>query len=290
MHPEYLSTKFAMGQDIAPTLAVQHHHAHLVSCLVENRHAGSAIGVVFDGFGWGDDGTAWGGEFLIGDANGYERARFLGTVPLPGGAQAIREPWRMAVAHSVEAFGEIPPYVRSVLDDPRLDSVVALCADPTTLQTSSVGRLFDAVAALCGLAQRVTYEGEAAIALEGLAAECDVTDDGYQWSGSDATAVVRAVVDDLGAGVERSLVAYKFHRGVADFVVSTCRPLRDRTGIDTVALSGGVFQNRLLVELLLPMLDEQRFTVLRQSQIPPNDGGVSLGQVALGRAHLARSH
>ena len=123
-----------------------------------------------------------------------------------------------------------------------------------------------------------------------MAAECDVTDDGYQWSGSDATAVVRAVVDDLGAGVERSLVAYKFHRGVADFVVSTCRPLRDRTGIDTVALSGGVFQNRLLVELLLPMLDEQRFTVLRQSQIPPNDGGVSLGQVAIGRAHLARSH
>lgn len=288
MHPEYLSTKFATGQDIASTLAVQHHHAHLVSCLVENRHAGRAIGVVFDGFGWGDDGTAWGGEFLIGDAGGYERAEFLGQVSLPGGTQAIREPWRMAVAHSIEAFGELPPQVRSVLNDARVDSVAALCADPTTLRTSSVGRLFDAVAALCGLAQTVTYEGEAAIALEGLAAECDPTEDGYPWSGSDASAVVRAVVDDLGAGADRSLVAYKFHRSVADFVVSTCRRLRDRSGIESVALSGGVFQNRLLVELLLPMLGEHRFTVLRQSQVPPNDGGVSLGQVAIGRAHLAR--
>jgi len=289
MHPEYLSTKFAMGQDLAPTLAVQHHHAHLVSCLVENRHAGPAIGVVFDGFGWGDDGTAWGGEFLIGDASGYERAAFLGTVPLPGGAQAIREPWRMAVAHSLAAFGEVPPHVRGVLDDARLDAVAALCADPATLHTSSIGRLFDAVAALCGLAQRVTYEGEAAIALEGLAAASDVTGGGYELSGSDATAVVRAVVDDLAAGVDRSHIAFKFHRAVADFAVSTCRELRDRSDITTVALSGGVFQNRLLVELLLPMLDERGFTVLRQNEVPPNDGGVSLGQVAIGRAHLSRS-
>lgn len=289
LHPEYLSTKFAMSQDIAPTLAVQHHHAHLVSCLVENGHVGAAIGVVFDGFGWGGDGTAWGGEFLIGDAEGYERADALGAVPLPGGAQAIREPWRMAVAHSVEAFGEIPPYARQVLDDARLDAVAALCADPATLRTSSVGRLFDAVAALCGLASLVTYEGEAAIALEGLAAACDGTDDAYQWTGSDATAVLRAIIDDLSAGVEHSLVAYKFHRAVAHFVVSTCRRLRDRSAIDTVALSGGVFQNRLLVELLLPMLGEAGFTVLRQSQVPPNDGGISLGQVAIGRAHLARS-
>ena len=288
MHPEYLSTKFAMGQDIAPTLAVQHHHAHLVSCLVENRHAGPAIGVVFDGFGWGDDGTAWGGEFLIGDAAGYERAGFLGAVPLPGGAQAIREPWRMAVAHSLEAFGEVPPQVRSLLDAARLDAVAALCAEPTTLRTSSMGRLFDAVAALCGVGQAVTYEGEAAIALEGLAADREGVHDGYRWTGSDATAVVRAVVDDLDAGVDCSLVAFKFHRAVADFVVSSCRRLRDRSGIDTVALSGGVFQNRLLVELLLPVLDEHGFAVLRQSQVPPNDGGVSLGQVAIGRAHLAR--
>jgi hydrogenase maturation protein HypF len=287
LHPEYLSTKFAMGQDIAPTLAVQHHHAHLVSCLVENRHAGPAIGVIFDGFGWGDDGTGWGGEFLIGDAEGYERAAFLSPVPLPGGAKAIREPWRMAVAHCRAAFGEVPPLVRSILDEERLDAVAAICADPATLQTSSMGRLFDAVAALCGLAKAITYEGEAAIALEGLAADSDRVDDGYAWSESDAASVIRSVVRDLEAGVDRSLVAYRFHRGVVEFVVSRCIRQRDSSGLNSVALSGGVFQNRLLVELLLPMLEEQGFRVMRQSQIPPNDGGISLGQVAIGRAHLA---
>jgi hydrogenase maturation protein HypF len=287
LHPEYLSTKFAMGQDIAQTLGVQHHHAHLVSCLVENGHTGSAIGVIFDGFGWGSDGTAWGGEFLIGDAQGYGRAGNLAPVALPGGAKAIREPWRMAVAHCLAAFGEVPPLVRSILDEERLDGVAALCADPTTLRTSSIGRLFDAVAALCGLAKAITYEGEAAIALEGLAADCERADDGYLWTGTDAADVIRAVVSDLEAGVDRSLVAYRFHRTVAEFVVSTCVGLRDSSGLNHVALSGGVFQNRLLVELLLPMFDEHGFEVLRQSQIPPNDGGISLGQVAIGRAYLA---
>lgn len=287
LHPEYLSTKFAMGQDIAPTLGVQHHHAHLVSCLVENGHEGPAIGVIFDGFGWGEDGTAWGGEFLVGDATGYERTAFLQPVALPGGAKAIREPWRMAVAHCLAAFGEVPAFVRDTLGEERIDAVAALCTDPATLQTSSMGRLFDAVAALCGLAKAITYEGEAAIALEGLASDADRTGDGYAWSGTDAADVIRAVVADLEAGVDRSLIAYRFHRGLADFVVATCLHQREATGLHTVALSGGVFQNRLLVELLLPLLDGHGFHVLRHSQIPPNDGGISLGQAAIGRAHLA---
>lgn len=287
LHPEYLSTKFAMGQDIAPTLAVQHHHSHLVSCLVENGHEGPAIGVIFDGFGWGEDGTAWGGEFLVGDAKGYERADFLHPVALPGAGKAIREPWRMAVAHCMAAFGEVPPFVRNILNRERIDAVAALCADPATLRTSSIGRLFDAVAALCGLAEEITYEGEAAIALEGLAADCDPTEDGYAWPGTDASGVIRAIVGDLEAGVDRSVVAYQFHRGLVDFVVSVCVQLRDSTGLNAVALSGGVFQNRLLVELILPVLDDQGFDVIRHSQIPPNDGGISLGQVAIGRAHLA---
>ena len=286
LHPEYLSTKFAMGQDIAPTLAVQHHHAHLVSCLVENGHTGPAIGVIFDGFGWGDDGTAWGGEFLVGDANGYERAAFLNPVPLPGGANAIREPWRMAVAHCFQAFGEVPLFVREILDEDRVDAVAAICADPATLRTSSMGRLFDAVAALCGLTKHITYEGEAAIALEGLAADCESVDGDYSWLGNDAAAVIGQIVQDLEAGVDRSLIAAKFHRAVADFVSSTCIDIRDRTDINTVALSGGVFQNKLLVELLHPLLDQQGFQVLCQTQVPPNDGGIALGQVAIGRAHL----
>ena len=287
LHPEYLSTKFAKAQDIAPTLGVQHHHAHLVSCLVENGHEGPAIGVIFDGFGWGDDGTAWGGEFLVGDANGYERAEFLYPVPLPGGAAAIREPWRMAVSHCLAAFGEVPPVVRGIVDEERIDAVASLCADPATLRTSSMGRLFDAVAALCGLARTITYEGEAAIALEGLAAECDEPLQGYAWSSSDAAGAIRAIVRDLEAGVDRSFVAYRFHKGVADLAASICIDLHGWTGLHTVALSGGVFQNKLLVELLTPMLEEQNFTVLRQNAVPPNDGGISLGQVAIGRAHLA---
>ena len=287
LHPEYLSTKFAMGQDIAPTLAVQHHHAHLVSCLVENGHTGPAIGVIFDGFGWGDDGTAWGGEFLVGDANGYERAAFLNPVPLPGGANAIREPWRMAVAHCLAAFDELPAVVRSILDEYRIDAVSGICADPATLRTSSMGRLFDAVAALCGLTKHITYEGEAAIALEGLAADCESVDGDYSWLGNDAAAVIRQIVQDLEAGVDRSLIAAKFHRAVADFVSSTCIDIRDCTDINTVALSGGVFENKLLVELLHPLLDQQGFHILRQNQVPPNDGGNALGQVAIGRAHLA---
>ena len=150
-----------------------------------------------------------------------------------------------------------------------------------------MGRLFDAVAALCGLAKHITYEGEAAIALEGLATDCDEEADGYPWPGTDAADVIRAVVADIEAGVDRSIVAYRFHRGVADFVVSTCLQLQSTSGLEAVALSGGVFQNKLLVDLLVPMLEDQNFTVLRQTQVPPNDGGISLGQVAIGRAHLA---
>lgn len=290
LHPEYLSSKFATSQDIAPALAVQHHHAHLVSCLVENGHEGPAIGVVFDGLGWGDDQTAWGGEFLIGDANGYERARWLGTVALPGGAKAVREPWRMAVAHCVDAFGEVPPRLRSLFGTFELDAVAGLCATPSTLRTSSVGRLFDAVAALCGLAHTVTYEGEAAIALEGLAAGADMApnEPGYPMTGSDAAELVRCVVHDLDAGVDRAVVARRFHISIAEFVVAVATQLAEQTGLDTVALSGGVFQNRLLVELLLPRLSNAGLQVLRQQLIPPNDGGISLGQVAIGRAALAR--
>ena len=287
LHPEYLSTKFGVGQDIAPTLGVQHHHAHLVSCLVENGHESPAIGVIFDGFGWGEDGTAWGGEFLVGDAHGYERAAFLQPVALPGGAKAIREPWRMAVAHCMATFGEVPSLVRNILDEERIDAVASLCADPATLQTSSMGRLFDAVAALCGLAKHITYEGEAAIALEGLAASCAEPDAGYRWPSTDASDLIPAIVADLDAGVGRSLIAHRFHRTVAGIIAATCVQLRESTGLDAVALSGGVFQNKLLVELVLSLLHEQNFTVFRHRQIPPNDGGISLGQVAIGRAHLS---
>ena len=315
-HPEYLSTKFARSQTLAPAVGVQHHHAHLAACLADNACDGPAIGVVFDGLGWGDDDTLWGGEFLVGDAAAFDRAAHLTPVSLPGGTAAIREPWRMAVAHlvSTEAAAAASLLRRS---EAELAAVAGLCAGGRSLVTSSMGRLFDAVAALCGLADSVSYDGQAAARLEQAAA---VTDRSYRWdlpdsgpSGRgprsglalspsgldppdprshgapmriDPAPVVAAVATDARAGVDTAVIAGAFHTGLAEMIAEVCARLRDATGVGTVALSGGVFQNRLLVELTAPLLETAGFEVLLHSQVPPNDGGISLGQVAVGRALL----
>ena len=292
-HPEYLSTKFARSQTLAPAVGVQHHHAHLAACLADNTCDGPAIGVVFDGLGWGDDDTLWGGEFLVGDAAAFDRAAHLTPVPLPGGTAAIREPWRMAVAHlvSTEAAAAASLLRRS---EAELAAVAGLCAGGRSLVTSSMGRLFDAVAALCGLADSVSYDGQAAVRLEQAAA---VTDRSYRWDPPDPrphgapiridpAAVMAAVVEDAMAGVDPAVIAGAFHTGLAHMIVEVCARLRDDTGVEIAALSGGVFQNRLLVELTVPLLETAGFEVLLHSQVPPNDGGISLGQVAVGRALL----
>jgi hydrogenase maturation protein HypF len=245
---------------------------------------------MFDGLGWGADDTLWGGEFLIGDAAGYERAGHLATVAMPGLGRAVREPWRMAVAHLVAGFDrglpESPVLERNA---ERVADVVALCG--SSMRTSSMGRLFDAVAAMCDLADSVSYEGQAAVRLEQCSAD---TDRSYRWELTDHDAVVvaepapviRDIVADRARHVGVDFIAGAFHRGVADMIAEMCIRLRERSGITTVALSGGVFQNRHLVELLVPQLDRQGFTTLRHAQVPPNDGGISLGQVAVGRASL----
>ena len=291
LHPEYLSTKFAMAQLMAPTLAVQHHHAHMVSCLVDNQHLGPAIGVTFDGLGWGTDGTAWGGEFLVGDATSFERMAHLSPVAMPGGTAAITAPWRMAVAYLVAAFGELPDLPMFCEHEAQLAPVAALSSGGESVETSSMGRLFDAVAALCGVAHTVSYEGQAAIGLEQLAAGCRDDVVGYDWSIDDVVAIptsslIAAVFEDISTGADSGFIARRFHQSVADLVIDTCVRLRDSSGVNTVALSGGVFQNRLLVELVVPRLIRDGFRELRHSQVPPNDGGISLGQVAIGRAHL----
>ncbi len=293
LHPEYLSTKFALAQSLAPTLAVQHHHAHLVSCLVDNGFEGPAIGVTFDGIGWGADNTLWGGEFLVGDAGGYERVAHLKPVPLPGGSAAIKSPWRMALAHLNSAFAELPDVALLARNDALVEMVRGLCDRPETMVTSSVGRLFDAVAALCGVRDTVSYEGQAAIGLEELAATASRSASRYQWveeelelGGIDAGGLIREIVDDLQSGTAAAVVARRFHVTLAQLVAQTCVRIRDRQGLETVALTGGVFQNRLLVELALELLGDAGFVTLVHSQVPPNDGGISLGQVAIGRAHL----
>ena len=291
LHPEYLSTKFAFSSDLAPRLGVQHHHAHLASCLTDTGHRGPAIGVMFDGMGWGTDGTLWGGEILVGDANGYERFAHLRPVPMPGGTAAVRQPWRMALAHLFEKTGPDLPAIGSLAGhQEEAERVLDQCRPGRSILTTSVGRLFDSMAALCGLVESVTYEGQAAIRFE-QAAGPEVRR--YPVEISEGTPAViefspliGAVISDLLAGQSPALIAAAFHRWVADAAVAASRQARESTGLSAVALSGGVFQNRRLVELLVPDLEKAGFEVLRHRQVPPNDGGIALGQAAIGRATL----
>jgi hydrogenase maturation protein HypF len=258
------------------------------------------IGVAFDGLGFGTDGTIWGGELLVADLRGFRRAGHLEQVPMPGGAAAIREPWRMAAAWLDAALEGVTPERLAVVDRnrDRWEQVVALgrsgMAAPVT---SSAGRLFDAVAAILGVRDTVNYEGQAAVELEQLAdpgesaayparvAEAD--DEPLRLGGAD---LVRAVVDDLSAGVAPALIAARFHNGLAAATVAACDTLREQTGLGTVALSGGVFQNMLLLERTVADLEARRFRVLTHSRVPPNDAGISLGQAAIaGARDRARS-
>ncbi|MDF5751753.1 carbamoyltransferase HypF [Spongiactinospora sp. TRM90649] len=301
LHPEYLSTKHALDLPGVETAGVQHHHAHIASCLVDNGERGPVIGVAFDGLGFGADGTLWGGEFLVADLVSYRRAGHLDQVPMPGGPAAVRQPWRMAAAY----LAGLPDGLAAKLDVARrnesaweevaglarraaaadADSPLRRVAPPT----SSAGRLFDAVAALAGVRDTVTYEGQAAAGLEELADPAErgryrapvTTGDPLVASGS---ALVAAAADDLLAGVPSGVVAARFHNGLAGLVVTACRVIRDGTGLTTAALSGGVFQNALLLERTTRELGEAGFRVLTHERIPPNDGGISLGQAAVAAA------
>jgi hydrogenase maturation protein HypF len=282
LHPEYLSTKYALERDL-PLTGVQHHHAHIASCLADNGRTGPVIGVAFDGTGYGTDGTLWGGEFLVADLTGFERAGHLLPVPLPGGAAAIREPWRMAAAYGVPADLEV-----ARRNAARWDAVVAMGRRGVgSPPTSSAGRLFDAVAAVLGVRDRVDYEGQAAIELEQRADPREtgafpvrLTDETpFTVRGAD---LVAAVVAERHAGVP--VVAARFHNAVAGLVVAGAARVRETTGLATVALSGGVFQNLLLLDRAVAGLRDEGFEVLVHHRVPPNDGGISLGQAAVAAA------
>jgi hydrogenase maturation protein HypF len=288
LHPEYLSTKWALDRHGVQTLGVQHHHAHLASCLADNGERGPVIGVAFDGLGYGPDATLWGGEVLLCDLAGFSRFAHLEQVPLPGGATAVREPWRMALSWLLAAHddalptGTEPDLLRR--HPQRWPDVAALCRSGLPVATSSVGRLFDAVAALCGVRDVAGYEGQAAIELEQLADPGERGSyplplvDGVLRGGE----LIRGVVSDVGRGMGREQVAARFHRGLAAGAAAACAAARAGSGLDTVALSGGVFQNQLLSALLVEQLEADGFRVLTHRRVPPNDGGISLGQVAIG--------
>ena len=292
LHPEYLSTKHALDLDGVDRVAVQHHHAHVAACLADNGEAGPVIGVAFDGLGFGTDGSMWGGEILVADLSAFRRAGHLAAVRMPGGAMAIREPWRMAAAHLDAAFEGDPPGGLRVMRDhaDRWDAVVAMARTGTASPvTSSAGRLFDAVAAILGVRDRINYEGQAAAELEQVADPAELAaypvaiEDGEPFRIATG-GLVRAVVADLGAGIPAPLVAARFHNGLAGGVVAACRRVRESTGLSTAALSGGVFQNVLFTERVVGGLTRDGFRVLTHSRVPANDGGISLGQVVVAGA------
>ncbi|MDQ6648902.1 MAG: carbamoyltransferase HypF [Actinomycetota bacterium] len=291
LHPDYPSTRYAAELDGVELIGVQHHHAHIASCLADNARTGPVIGVAFDGVGLGTDGTAWGGEFLIADLTGFSRATHLAPVAMPGGDAATREPWRMAAAHLDAAYdGDIPAGLAvSRRQARRWEQVLSVArAGVNAPLTSSAGRLFDAVSALLGVRDVVTYEGQAAIELEHVA---DRAERGEYLvpvleGGVDVGTLVRAIADDLERGLSVPTLAARFHNSLAAVVLDVCSRLRDKHQLTTVALSGGVFQNALLVARCLERLENGGFTVLTHRNVPPNDGGVSLGQAAVATAQL----
>jgi hydrogenase maturation protein HypF len=297
LHPEYLSTKYALDLDGVDLAGVQHHHAHIASCLADNGADGPVIGVAFDGTGYGTDGTIWGGEFLVADYADFTRGGHLAPVPMPGGAAAIRQPWRMAAAYLDLAFAGMSPDGLDVArrDPARWAAVLSMARRGVNSPlTSSAGRLFDAVAAILGVRDTVNYEGQAAIELEQLT---DPAERGAYRAAIDEMApfrvhggdLVRAAVADLTAGVPVAVIAARFHNGVAALVEDGCMLLRDRHGLGTVALSGGVFQNVLLLEQAVSRLEARGFRVLTHSRVPCNDGGISLGQAVVVAARDAGS-
>jgi hydrogenase maturation protein HypF len=293
LHPDFATTRFAEETGLQ-RVAVQHHHAHVASVMAEHRLEGRVIGVAFDGFGLGADGTAWGGEFLVADAADFERAAHLRPVPLPGGDAAVRNPWRMAIAHAQDAGvleRALPLLGRGESEvEVVLKQMASGLASPAT---SSMGRLFDAVAALAGVCDIATYEGHPAIWLE-QAAECGATRE-YPFEVAmepgglvlDARPLVASIVTDLARGRPAGEVAGRFHRTIAAATLEVCRALRGVTGLERVCLSGGVFQSDLLTSDLVARLETVGFQVFLPRQAPVGDGGIALGQVLVGAARVA---
>jgi hydrogenase maturation protein HypF len=272
LHPDYLSTKWAHERGL-PLVGVQHHHAHAAACLAEQGEEGPALALVFDGTGYGTDGTLWGGELLRCDLGGFERLAWLDPVPLPGGEAAIREPWRLAAVH-LERAGLPVPWKRWPAVRESLKANAPL--------SSGMGRLFDAVAALLGVRERVSYEGQAAIELEQLAG--DLPADPWAWRFGAATDLVSDCHSALEQGRDSAWIAASFHETVAASAAAACA---ETAGAETVVLSGGTFQNLRLLHSTSARLEAAGFRVLTHRLVPPNDGGISFGQAAVAARRIS---
>jgi hydrogenase maturation protein HypF len=307
LHPEYLATKYALDTNIPKKIGVQHHHAHIASVLAEYGLKEPVIGIAADGTGYGTDGAVWGCEIMKADLLGFDRLAHLEYMPLAGGEQAVHQPWRMAAAYLAHTYGddfsEVDiPFVQQ-LDFAKWRVLAQMIAQHLNCPpTSSLGRLFDAVAALIGLRSEVLYEGQAAIELEMIARKYEGSiyreqADIYPYTISmrdqmpatlDVVPMFRAIVHDLQHGISTSQIASRFHNTIAELLATACFNAREQTGLHVVALSGGVFQNKLLLERLMQRLKEMAFQVYINRRVPPNDGGISLGQIAVAAAHMQK--
>jgi hydrogenase maturation protein HypF len=291
LHPGYMSTRMAMASGIEQRIGVQHHHAHIASCMAENHLQGQVLGVALDGTGYGTDGKIWGGEFLLADYAGFTRLAHFRNALLPGGDAAVRQPWRMALSYLRDTFGQQMPAglkcFQSV-DEKQIALVDAMLARRIqTIETSSCGRLFDAVAALLGIASEVTFEGQAAIALE-AAAERGV-DERYDFETAgdpielDFRPVIAAIVSDLSRGRRVGEISACFHNTMSAAIGEVCSQIG---GPNRVCLSGGSFQNLYLLGRTVVELRRRGFAVFLHAQVPANDGGLSLGQAMIANQRL----
>jgi hydrogenase maturation protein HypF len=296
LHPDYLATRYVLertGRENIPAIGVQHHHAHIAACMAEHELDGiqPVIGVAFDGTGYGEDGAIWGGEVLIANYKSYQRRFQLEYFPLPGGDAAIKKPARTALALLWSlglSWDQSLAPVAGVSTEDRVTLRGQLEKKINTPMTSSMGRLFDAAAALSGVRQTVNYEGQAAIEFEALvdAAEAGTYSFGLELDQVRVRAAVEALIEDVMAGVHVSKISARFHNGLAACVSEICSRIRSETGLDEVALSGGVWQNITLLGRTLSLLKRGGFRVYLHREVPTNDGGLSLGQAVIAAARM----
>jgi hydrogenase maturation protein HypF len=299
LHPEYLPTKYAIdlaNHNNLKIVPIQHHHAHIVSCMADNDVEGPVIGIAFDGTGYGSDGNIWGGEFFTADYGGFQRVGHLEYLPLPGGAAAIKRPYRTATG-----------YISSLLGTDTLNTALPFLekVDPGEIElvrrqiesglnsplTSSMGRFFDAVSALLGIRDCIDYEGQAAIELEMQAYDYleAAGEQHYEFEIADTAGtfivklerILSGIIGDLYGGAPTGTISAKFHNTIARIILEMCQRITGQSGLKTVALSGGVFQNRLLLRKAVPLLESAGYRVLTHRRVPCNDGGISLGQAVI---------
>jgi len=296
MHPNYVSSEYAYNSNL-PRIEVQHHHAHIVSCLAENNINEKVIGIAYDGTGYGIDGKIWGGEFLLCDNKEFIRLGHLNYVKMPGGEMAVKEPWRMAVSYIYRMFkcGKYDEYstkeqleqiLLKLYGEKAINLISIIEADVNCPETSSMGRFFDAAASLIGIRDNITYEGQAAIELETIASmECEEYYDYDIAIGNsyivEPEKIINGIIKDKMSGVKRNIISSKFHNTIIKFSVNTCKLIRKDIGVNEVALSGGVFQNSYLLRSLTKELKNEEFVVYTNKLIPTNDGGVALGQLII---------